>query len=398
MKILYLHMTNPDGLHGFSGTVHFSHAALSNEAEVDVLHVDTLFRSLAKLSIFLGMIVKKQVMLENSRVFVGLFAWLIERRVAQRRPDAIVCVASSSMIARYSSSIPIIYCTDATFAAISRLYPAWQNLTARSFADGDAAERGALTGAAHIVVSSQWAKDSVTSDYGIDPDRVTILPFGANLPDRLLPMAKPDRMRPGDGTLNLLYSGLDWTRKRGDLALAVVRELNRLGQKARLHVVGNIPAEAARSETVVHHGLVNKAIAGDVERLAKIYSECDIFILPTKADATPIVLNEACAFGLPCITFDVGGVSSVVQTGVNGMLFAPGTSPAEIAAAVQDLLADPEGLPRLSDSAFDWSRSRGNWRSWAKAVVALAQAHSPLERTAQPSIAPPGQESEGAHA
>lgn len=397
MKILYVSMTNPEGLHGFSGVIHYSHAALAAEVEVDTLHVDALYRYVAKLSGFLTRIGKKRVMLDASPMFSRLCAWLIARRVARCRPDAVVCVAASAMIARCNIPVPIIYCTDATFAAICRLYPAWQNFTSGSFASGHAAEQGALTRAAHIVASSQWASASMASDYGIDPERVTILSYGANLPDRLLPAALPAG-NAADRPLNLLYSGFDWQRKGGGFALDVVRELNRRGRKAVLHVVGNVPDEAAGCEFVVHHGLLNRSIEADLQRSAQIYAEADLFILPTKADATPIVLCEASAFGVPSLTFDVGGVSSVVEHGVNGLLFPADASPADVAGAVQALVADPEGLAALSASTFEWSQRRGNWHVWARAVAALARAHTAPDHSSPRAVPAPERSAEMAGA
>lgn len=57
------------------------------------------------------------------------------------------------------------------------------------------------------------------------------------------------------------------------------------------------------------------------DRLKSIaYSASDLFLLPTRADNLPIVLQESMACGTPMVSYDVGGVSDLVRTGITGYL------------------------------------------------------------------------------
>ncbi len=70
----------------------------------------------------------------------------------------------------------------------------------------------------------------------------------------------------------------------------------------------------------------------------------------TRAEAYGIVLLEAMASGLPCVTTEVGtGTSWIVQDGVSGLVVPP-RDPAALAAAINRLLADA-GLRRRMGQA-----------------------------------------------
>lgn len=78
--------------------------------------------------------------------------------------------------------------------------------------------------------------------------------------------------------------------------------------------------------------------------LPGLYASADIFVLPSnaRAEAFGIVLLEAMAAGLPCVTTEVGtGSSFVVQDGVTGLVVPP-EQPAQLAQAIQRLLDDSE--------------------------------------------------------
>ena len=57
------------------------------------------------------------------------------------------------------------------------------------------------------------------------------------------------------------------------------------------------------------------------DRLKSIaYSAADLFLLPTRSDNLPIVLQESMACGIPMVSYDVGGVSDLVRPRITGYL------------------------------------------------------------------------------
>lgn len=59
------------------------------------------------------------------------------------------------------------------------------------------------------------------------------------------------------------------------------------------------------------------------EEMAKIYSCCDLIIVPSIIDNLPQVATEAVSCGLPAIAFKIGGLSDIIQDNKNGYLIEP---------------------------------------------------------------------------
>jgi len=85
------------------------------------------------------------------------------------------------------------------------------------------------------------------------------------------------------------------------------------------------------------------------EKLAEVYRQADIFILPASAtyeELFGIVLIEAMASGLPVIAANSLGPSEIVDHGVNGYLIPKGNVKA-LGKAIKHLLENPELRKRM---------------------------------------------------
>jgi glycosyltransferase involved in cell wall biosynthesis len=112
----------------------------------------------------------------------------------------------------------------------------------------------------------------------------------------------------------------------------VVRALAPLGQD-RLRLVG------ARSES----------------RLPAYYAAADLCVWPAVNEAYGMALLEAQAAGLPVVAGRAGGVATIVESGVSGLLAAPGDAPA-FARAVRNLIETPERRSAMARAAADKTR------------------------------------------
>jgi rhamnosyl/mannosyltransferase len=87
--------------------------------------------------------------------------------------------------------------------------------------------------------------------------------------------------------------------------------------------------------------------------LPALYRSADLFVLPShlRAEAYGIVLAEALASGVPCISTDLNtGTSFVNQHDVTGLVVPPG-DPNALATAINQLLLDPERRQRYATAA-----------------------------------------------
>lgn len=71
-----------------------------------------------------------------------------------------------------------------------------------------------------------------------------------------------------------------------------------------------------------------------------------LFVLPSYREGTPIAVLEAMSTGRAIVTTDVPGCRETVRSGVNGLL-APAKDAAALAAAIEEVLADPDTLVQM---------------------------------------------------
>lgn len=72
-----------------------------------------------------------------------------------------------------------------------------------------------------------------------------------------------------------------------------------------------------------------------------IMGACDVFCLASLQEGLPVALMEALALGLPVVATGVGGITEVVDDGVEGLLVAP-ASPQALAEAILAVLGDED--------------------------------------------------------
>lgn len=137
----------------------------------------------------------------------------------------------------------------------------------------------------------------------------------------------------------LLFSAanLKQDRKGGDLLLQALQALPAsLKQDCVLLTLGKSTSqlESAMEIPAIHLDYVSS------DRLKAIaYSAADLFILPTRADNLPLVLQESMACGTPMVSFKVGGVPELVRPGITGYLAEP-ENPQDLCEGIVQLLED----------------------------------------------------------
>ncbi len=165
-------------------------------------------------------------------------------------------------------------------------------------------------------------------------DHCQIVPLGIDLDPftRVLPR--------GDGR-TLLFVG----RFRYYKGLQYLIEAMPSIVDARLLLVGTGPMEPQLRAQVQKLGLERRVefIPGvPDEALPEYYAKADIFVLPAceRSEAFGLVLVEACASGLPCVSTELGtGTSYVNLSGQTGLVVPPAQA-SPLAEACNRLLAD----------------------------------------------------------
>jgi glycosyltransferase involved in cell wall biosynthesis len=209
----------------------------------------------------------------------------------------------------------------------------------------------AAFGAAHTLVCwSDWAKDSLIRDYGVDAARVQVIAPGAAQAYFQIGRERLAR-RPGTEDaarpVRLLFVGGDFKRKGGLELLEAVR--GGLGRRCVLDVVTGADVPLTEEDA---HVRVHRNVGPNSPELLRLFAEADLFVLPSHADCLAIVLMEATAAALPVVTTDVGALREAVIPDESGLIVPPGNV-LELRSAIDHLV----GLARARFDADDNNRA-----------------------------------------
>jgi glycosyltransferase involved in cell wall biosynthesis len=207
--------------------------------------------------------------------------------------------------------------------------------------------------AAGLVAVSGGLKNRLVA-LGIPPARVCVLRNGVDL----------SRFRPVERELFRRRLGLS-----GPILLAVANLVPKKRHRLMIDALARLPGV---NLVIVGEGPERRAIDGVVrdrriaervhllgrlpqERLPEIYSAADVLLLPSEREGWPNVLLESMACGTPVIVSNIDGFDEIVAAPEAGRILAE-TTPATLAAAIEDLLSHP---PNRADTRryaerFDW--------------------------------------------
>ena len=135
------------------------------------------------------------------------------------------------------------------------------------------------------------------------------------------------------------------TRKGGDLLIKALQQLPIL-LKSNLTVITLGREVAAIADQIGIHTLHLGYVQSERDQCAA-YSAADLFVLPTRADNLPLVLQESLACGTPVVSFRVGGVSDLVRHQTTGYLAEPENAD-DLKNGIVQLLENDEHRDRMS--------------------------------------------------
>jgi starch synthase len=195
-------------------------------------------------------------------------------------------------------------------------------------------ERRVYDVATLVVAQSEWAAASVAS-YGVDRDRIRVIPFGVTVPER------PPDIRPSARPL-IVFVGRSLARKGGHRLLRLYRQhLSSIADLDLVTLDRVAPSPGVR--------VINDVRPGD-DRLPAILGAATVFAFPSDIDMSPNVVLEAMAMGVPVVALRVGGVGELVDHRVTGLLVAPDDERA-LVGAIESIVRDPVRAARMGAAA-----------------------------------------------
>jgi phosphatidylinositol alpha-1,6-mannosyltransferase len=174
------------------------------------------------------------------------------------------------------------------------------------------------------------------------------------------------------------------TRKGQDVLIRGMRETQRRVPGAALLIVGSGPHERRLHELAHEAPKDSVFFAGQAseEDLPRYYAVGDVFAMPCRTRLGGLevegwgnVFIEAAACAKPVVVGDSGGARESLVHGVTGLL-VDGNRVDRVAAAVSELLGDPERAKRMGEAGrrrveleHDWSAIASKLAAWLQAAV-----------------------------
>jgi len=140
------------------------------------------------------------------------------------------------------------------------------------------------------------------------------------------PQTFQPRPEPNNDILEVLCVGRLVPDKGQHFLLQACGILQEQGRRFHLTFVGDGEDRASLEELAQRVGLADAVtFAGAVgqDRIHAYYNRADIFVLPSFAEGIPVVLMEAMAKEIACISTRITGIPELIDDGQDGILIAP---------------------------------------------------------------------------
>lgn len=215
---------------------------------------------------------------------------------------------------------------DLTFALDSGRYRGRLNA-----AHARRATRYSARRARRVLCGSRETARLLTGRLGIDPNRVTVTPYGV-----AEPFFREPECDPGRRGRFLLFVGVLEARKGLETLLAALREL---GSRVELVLAGRPGwgTERVLTELRREPGVRLEESPSD-ERLAELYRQALVLVYPSRMEGFGLPVAEAMASGCPVVASDLDCIREFAG---DVPVYAPSGDPGALAAALDSVLSDP---------------------------------------------------------
>ena len=368
MKIAFVTTTPSININNWSGTEYYIAKALEHNFDVDyITDIKMNITPLVRLKKLLYRRGKEYLLTRNPEITKDY----AKQAMARIKPSADIIFSPSTIpLAHIKTNKPKVFYTDATFKYILNFHKDQGGICNKSIKEGIELEKKALDSCHLAIFSSEWAAQSAINDYRMDPNKIKVVPFGANIDNELSEEEIIELIRHRDlKTCNIVFIGTNWKEKGGDIVLETVKLLNEMGQHTILHIIGiqNLPF-GSLPDYVVNHGFIDKADANNMKRIEHLIQQSHFLFVPSRMEAYGIVFCEAMAFGVPCISSETGGIPTIIKNEQNGLLLPFEAQPKEYAEKIANLFKDNTRYFEMALNAYHNYTSRLSWDVAAETI------------------------------
>jgi glycosyltransferase involved in cell wall biosynthesis len=221
-----------------------------------------------------------------------------------------------------------------------------------------------------VVAPSRWMMERLEAQE-LNRFGLRHIPYGIDLDHfKNIPNSREEFGLPKDRPIILFSAWQESTRHVGirkglaDLAEAFVTQV--------VPMMPDVVLAVAGESFVPNHPNVWPLGFVTLERLPRLLSAADVYVLPTLADNLPYTVLEAMGCALPIVATNVGGIPEQVTHGQTGLLVPP-ARPVELGAAILDVLSNPERARLMGANGRNRAESLYSMRSFVSSYEGLFQ-------------------------
>ncbi len=210
--------------------------------------------------------------------------------------------------------------------------------------------------AALIFTFSDCLRDFLIKKYKIEPEKVLTVGAGPNF------IRLPKIVEKEYKGKTILFVGNKIRRKGGLVLLKAFKKVKSKIKDARLIMISSdldVHSKGERGRNLMESDVFIKGFSNK-KTLGSWYRKADLFVLPSLKEPFGIVLLEAMAYKLPCISTRRYAMREIIEEGKTGFL-VKSKSPSELADRIVFLLKHPAVSRKMGEAGYQKVIKYYNW-------------------------------------
>ncbi len=216
-----------------------------------------------------------------------------------------------------------------------------------------------------VIVNSEYMNNEVKQVFQLPSDKVKIIANGVDLKkfDGYAYDAEFRRNFALDSEKIIFFVGRLVNEKGAHILLDAMPKIIAYYDNAKLVIAGKGPQLEYLKEKALLSGISHKVyFTGYIsdDNLSRLYKCIDVAVTPSLYEPFGIVALEGMVADVPVVVSDTGGISEIVEHGVDGMKAYAGNSNS-LADSILEILYCPEKAQAMKDRAQEKVKRLYNW-------------------------------------
>lgn len=178
-----------------------------------------------------------------------------------------------------------------------------------------------------------------------------------------------DRQPPAEEEY-ILHVGAPWYLKGIDVLIEAFNQIKDEFPRLKLKIQGYLPEAPQYTPPGGFDPRVELLPAQPNEQTLARLGQAQVFVLASRCEGMGRVLIEAMASGVPVVGSDAGGIPSLAQNNVNGLVFPSGNATA-LAQCLRRLLSDPALRRQMGDKGYEIAHQEKDEKVYVRGFRAM---------------------------